>query len=423
VNGDTGNLTLIAQIQNSASEILRLMGEADSELNKLTERVNTLNRQPPRNPEEAVKSADNLAVGCDAYAQELEKILPHFNKPIAALTDAYSGYVESLDLKREESRSELETINDKLKGMLTSFRSTSGKAENMRSLFHQLSEQNYSPKLTSSTQKLVGVIDKLSSVFEEMETFGLNTLYLTEQKKDSKKPSVESAEKPMRKYVVEHTTVNCKWTYDRILPSLPGPGTPAFAKLVKALHPFGISAEGVLLDAPSTSLASVTLTISLMKRRVLARITAEAFELIVNGLLEGDDPTLIKIADSIFTALGEVDAESEKGHALVRISSHLKLNPDDLNDIMSEHLITRSPGLIPDTAIYTVKLDGTEAEDLRLLVTKSLGFDSSLFIDLSANYRLSKEPTRVAQLANTDFERVVELLGLKEQVSQESEGV
>lgn len=226
----------------------------------------------------------------------------------------------------------------------------------------------------------------------------------------------------MREYVVEHTIVNCKWTYDRMLPSLPGPGTPAFAKLTKELHPFGISPEGVLVDAPLTSLASVVLSIVLLKKRAVARITAESFELVVNNLLEADEPNLVKIAASIFAAIGEIDPESEKGQAVVRISSHLKIDPSELNEVLAEHLITRFPNLVPDTAIYVTKLDNSEAIEARLLLTKSLIFPDSIFVDMSVTYKLTSDPTQVAQFADSDFKKAVKLLSLKEKPSQGNQG-
>ena len=183
MNGDTGSPEFLAQIKHSAAEIMRLMGEADAEANKIAAKLNDLNSRPPRNRTEAVRSADEFAPSCDIYAKALESIIPHFAENIAALTDAYSGYINSLDLETEEGRGELGAINERLSGMIASYRSTAGKAKTMRDDFQRTAQMNHTPRLTHSAHNLVGVIDKLSSVFEEMETFGLKTLFLTEEKK------------------------------------------------------------------------------------------------------------------------------------------------------------------------------------------------------------------------------------------------
>jgi hypothetical protein len=185
MNGDTGSPEFLAQILQSATEIMLLLREADAEANKMTARLDTINSRPPRNPIEAVQSADELAPGCDAYAEGLKSIVPHFAKNIDALTDAYSGYVQSLDLETEEGQGELRTMNERLKSMIASFKSTAGKAKTLRDGFHNTAEKNHSPRLTHSARNLVGMLDELTSVYEAMETFGLKTLFLTEDKKES----------------------------------------------------------------------------------------------------------------------------------------------------------------------------------------------------------------------------------------------
>lgn len=97
-----------------------------------------------------------------------------------------------------------------------------------------------------------------------------------------------------------------------MIPSLPGPGTPAFAELVKGLEPFGIEPSAVTIDAPSARLSDVVLGIVLLEKRVVVRITASSFELFVTSLFVGDDSALIEIAHQILTAVPVIDAATEK---------------------------------------------------------------------------------------------------------------
>src|SRR5205823_5509349 len=108
-----------------------------------------------------------------------------------------------------------------------------------------------------------------------------------------------------------------------MLPSLPGPGTPAFAKLARELHPYGISPAAVSVDAPTSRLGDVTVTILLLNNRVTLTITSSTIELAVRGLLKGDDPSLIAIGDSAFSAVMELEPTANKGSAQIRMSSHL----------------------------------------------------------------------------------------------------
>src|SRR5215208_5456605 len=109
----------------------------------------------------------------------------------------------------------------------------------------------------------------------------------------------------MQEYTVAHTSLNCRWTFSRILPSLPVPGTSTFPVLCRELLPYGISASGIGLEAPTTFLSDVKLGISLLGGRVTLVLNYEWFELDVTDLYEGDETALVKIMEVLFTALQE----------------------------------------------------------------------------------------------------------------------
>lgn len=221
----------------------------------------------------------------------------------------------------------------------------------------------------------------------------------------------------MREYNVEHSSVECQWLYKRMLPSLPGPGTPAFANLVKGLESFGIEPSGVTVDAPSSKLSDVVLGLVLLEKRVVVRITASSFDLFVTSLFVGDDNSLIGIADLILKALQEIDPDADKADAKIRTSSHLSLVAADVDEFVGEHLVLRPSmtGLVPDAAAY--KLNSKEnihSSELRLLIAKSIGYANSIFVDVNRSYSDAPTAATLASWANSDFEVIMEMLGLKE---------
>src|SRR2546421_8580568 len=173
----------------------------------------------------------------------------------------------------------------------------------------------------------------------------------------------------MREYTVEQTSLNFKWTFRRMLPSLPGPGSPAFAELCKGLHPYGIIPSRVTIDSPSTRLGDVFVGISgLLDNRLTIRFTSSALELFVDELLVGDEENLIPITDLIFTALSSIDADAVQGKATLRASSHLKLSPGENDAILHEHtkFSESVSAFVPDAMVYKVNLGlDSKAQEIR----------------------------------------------------------
>lgn len=228
----------------------------------------------------------------------------------------------------------------------------------------------------------------------------------------------------MRQYTVEQSSLNFTWTFERMLPSLPGPGSPAFAELCKGLHPFGITPTTVTVDAPSTRLADLNLGIGLLNNRVTARISSVALELVVRELLVGDEEKLIPITEQLFVALKEIDPDVVQGHAALRTYSHLKMAPGEYELLLHEHtrVLEGTSGFAPYAIIYDVKPEpDSKATELKVTIAKSLAYADSLFLDITANYIGPIAPSDLAQQMNVDSERIVEMLGLREQTdAQES---
>lgn len=222
----------------------------------------------------------------------------------------------------------------------------------------------------------------------------------------------------MREYTVEQSSLDFKWTFERMLPSLPGPGSPAFAELCKALHPYGITPTTVTVDAPSIRLADLNLGIGLLNNRVIVKISSVALELIVRELLVGDEEKLIPITEQLFAALKEIDADVVQGHASLRAYSHLKMAPGEYELLLREHtrLSEGTSAFAPYAIIYDVKPEpDSKAKELKVTIAKSLAYQDSLFLDITVDYIGPIAPSDLAQQWNVDTERVVEMLGLREQ--------
>lgn len=205
-----------------------------------------------------------------------------------------------------------------------------------------------------------------------------------------------------------------------MLPSLPGPGTPAFAKLAKELHPYGITPNDVSVDAPSSRMGDVVLSISLLERRMALRITAASLELIVHELIDGDEPKLVSIGDFALKAIKEVEPEVGGLGVKYRISSHLSLTPTSVDTFLQAHQVpsAASQGLVTDAVAYNAsEVNSFQSKDMRFVITKSLLFDNALFLDANATYSDAPNVVDIATWAESDFETIMSLLGLAERIN------
>src|SRR5258705_12633134 len=115
----------------------------------------------------------------------------------------------------------------------------------------------------------------------------------------------------MRAYTVEQTSLSLKWTFHRMLPSLPGPGTPGFADLCKGLHPYGLLPAAVTVDSPTTRLGDLYIGIVLLDNgRLTLRLSCSGLELFLKELFIGDEEILVQIVDLVFVALSSIDSEA-----------------------------------------------------------------------------------------------------------------
>jgi hypothetical protein len=202
-----------------------------------------------------------------------------------------------------------------------------------------------------------------------------------------------------------------------MLPSLPGPGTPPFAKLVKGLHQFGIDPSGVTVDAPSSRLGDLVLGIVLLEKRVAVRITASSFDLYVSPLFLGDETPLTEIGQLIIGSLREIDNEADQAEAKIRTASHLSLKDAEAEKFLSGTLNIVAPRetLVPDAIAYKVRpTDAFHASALRIVVSQSIAYSNAIFMEVFADYSKAPVVEALASWVSSDFEGIMEVFSLRE---------
>lgn len=193
----------------------------------------------------------------------------------------------------------------------------------------------------------------------------------------------------MRDFEIEQVSLNFKWTYQTIIPSLPVIGTEAFGILCKKLSPFGLSASRIIADAPSNKLGDAQMTIILLNGRLGIKFSISSFEIISDELLEDDEQNIADIAEISFNALQKIDEEVTRGIANINLRYHLKLEPIENIKILSEHLslTNTNSNLSPEMAIYQVSLGNSSAiQSSRVAIAESLAYKDSIFFDVNLDY-------------------------------------
>jgi hypothetical protein len=223
----------------------------------------------------------------------------------------------------------------------------------------------------------------------------------------------------MLEFVTKLSSVTYRWTFSRMLATLPGPGTEGFGLLSRELNPFGIKAAKVVLEQPSNRLGDIGWNISLIDDRVAVRIFYEAFEVIIDFIdsiheIE-DSEALKKIAETVIKASKKIDADADKGQAKIWWRAHVELQGQDVDQFLAEHLPRSNVDkrLIPEAFSYKFKwVDLVAIQEPRIIIARSLLFPQSVYIDFYSEYGEPAEPSRHTSQFNKDALRAIEELGL-----------
>jgi hypothetical protein len=203
-----------------------------------------------------------------------------------------------------------------------------------------------------------------------------------------------------------------------MLPALPSPGTPQFAKLAGALQAFVVDPRGITFEAPSTRMADVSLNFALLRGEARLQFTYEGFEILVAQLVDEHLAVIPKLAAIARQVLQESCSGSAPGRYQVTYSAHLGLEPGRAASLLAEYLPVRSEDreLAPDGFAYRVQRpDRPEVVEMRLVVAQSLRLKEAVYVEFTATYLDELPAEEVANKAIEDTLNALAKVGLKNQ--------
>jgi hypothetical protein len=228
----------------------------------------------------------------------------------------------------------------------------------------------------------------------------------------------------MRDFTAAHTTIECTLTFERMLGALPGPGSDVFKGLAKELHAYGIRPDRVTTETSSPRLSDVAVVIGgLLGDRLTIRFRIAEVSLLLPMYADGDYEKLVAVLLLIVAALKELDSDSVNGKITIRVASHLKLAPGELDALLREHLPLTSSitSLKPEALAYQIDLGPImKASVMKASIAESIGYPGGLFLEVSATYPMPVT-SEIATVAQRDLEQVYELFGLRSQPLKESD--
>lgn len=225
----------------------------------------------------------------------------------------------------------------------------------------------------------------------------------------------------MREFEIEQASLNVRWNYERMLPTLPVTGTEAFGLLCKKLAPFGLSASRILIEAPSNRLGDAVMTIILLDGRLGIKLFISSFEIILDELYENDEQNVVDIANVVFEALSKIDEDVRNGTAHLRLTYHLKLDPKENSNILTEYIYVsdENPFLIPEMAIYKLNVETDRIlQNARVAIAKSVTYEDAVFVDLNLDYSQFEDITDFKEKVESDVFRIFESFGLSQRNMQ-----
>jgi hypothetical protein len=198
------------------------------------------------------------------------------------------------------------------------------------------------------------------------------------------------------------------------------PGTPAFAQLCRELKKFGFSAEKFSLETPSAKLSDVRVTVALLQDAVTLRVHYEWLELVVPTLIEGQERSLLEVINTTIQALALLDPEVGKGNLIVQSAAHLRLDSQDPDAYIREHLTGGDASYVPDAFAFNLIVDGdVTRKNGRVVIAVSALFEGSVFVDYSAEYTNPQFTADTVAQVRSDYSDRLAQLGLAEKKGEE----
>ncbi|MEO7652360.1 MAG: hypothetical protein ABIZ80_17990 [Bryobacteraceae bacterium] len=224
----------------------------------------------------------------------------------------------------------------------------------------------------------------------------------------------------MRQFSAMQSALTCRFTFGNILPGLPVPGTPAFAQLCRELKKFGFSAEKFSFETPTAKLSDVRVTISILEDAVTLRVQYEWLELAVSTLLQEQENSLVDIINTTLQALALLDLDVWKGKLAVQHIAHLRLDSQDPDAYVGEHLMGGDASYRPDAFAFNLVSGGDVIlKHGRIVIAVSAIFPGSVFVDYVAEYPNPKFTPDMVNAIRVDYNERLALLGLTENKGEE----
>lgn len=125
---------------------------------------------------------------------------------------------------------------------------------------------------------------------------------------------------------------------------------------------------------------------------------------------------LVNILDSVFSILGETDANVNSGKAEVTLYSHMTLLETDVDAFLRKHLpeANTESSLIPEVFGYSIKSDdASDMSKTRVIILKSEQYDNAISVNFSFIYTAPEKPAQTSERVSRDGEHALALIGLK----------
>lgn len=177
----------------SVVELIRLLGVVSSECKTFSAKLNShadrlvgvnrnLNAQHAGIFDTVMRES---SLDLEAYARGLRDTLPSFESNIPLVTEGFAGHINLINPKTEEGQNELGAFQKELTRILQTFNNNKSSLTTMQDIVHKLRAGDYDPRVSRASSKLIDVINKHISVYEEFITFALKIQFLVNEKRQS----------------------------------------------------------------------------------------------------------------------------------------------------------------------------------------------------------------------------------------------
>ncbi len=228
---------------------------------------------------------------------------------------------------------------------------------------------------------------------------------------------------------IEFANINLNWKFPFMVSQLPAPATEPFDFLIKGLRSFGLTARAINLESPTNNLDDVAMVLNLLNHKFTLRLTYSGIEAEGRDIYAEEVLQILQILSVVFDSLEKIDTETKKGLGVVRLSLHLKLLEETVDEYLSERVSAKlnSESVKPEAVVFSLNFDEfTKYFPTKITLAKSLAVENGLFLDI--NYQSgkneqelqTKEPIEFLQMLSEHYQSLLTFLELNAIVEEES---